>query len=1040
MALNKQPLSINFSQGLDTKTDPFQVSAGRFLSLQNSVFNKGGQLTKRNGFGQLTTLPNTDATYLTTFSGNLTAIGTTIQAYSSSSNTWINKGNLHPVSLSTLSVIRSNTNQIQVDSALAPNGALCTVFTDSVPVSGSLTNEYKYAITDSVTGQNLSPAQLIPVVTGAISGAPRVFLLGNYFVIVFTNTISGTPHLQYVAVSILNPTIVTTATDLSTTYTPATGVNFDGVVANNELYIVFNNSGGFISATQLSSNLVQGVTTTVDASHTATIMSVTADESNSTPVIYATYYSSGSSNGYTLAFNPILNSVLSPTLVISSVSHVVNLATLANNGVNSIFYEVGNAYGYDSSIPTNYIKKLTITQSGTTSSTTTLARSVGLASKSFEVNGIIYVLTEYDSAYQPTYFLLNSSGQVVAELAYSNAGGVLATNSAYLPTGLPSVTVNGSIATMGYLIKDLLESVNKTQGAPNSAGIYAQTGINQVTFNLAPAATNSTEIGKDLEISGGFVWSYDGYSPVEQGFFLWPDNVEATWSATGGSIAAKPDGTTNTNAYFYQVTYEWTDNQGNIFRSAPSVPVAVTTTGSGSSGSIVLDVPTLRLTYKTANPVKIVIYRWSVAQESYYQVTSIANPILNDPTVDYIAYTDTLADASILGNSLIYTTGGVLEDIGPPATNVMAIFDTRLWLLDAEDPDLLWFSKQVIEGTPVEFSNLLTIFTPPVTGSFKGNAGKNQCLAAMDDKLIVFKRDAMGYISGTGPDNTGANSQYSDFIFITSIVGCANQNSIVLTPNGLMFQSDKGIWLLDRSLGTSYIGAPVENFTTTATVLSANLVPGTNQVRFTMDSGITLMYDYYYQQWGTFNNIPGISSTIYQSLHTYINDLGVVFQETPGLYLDGSNPTLMSFTTSWINLAGVQGFERFYQMLLLGVFITPFKLNVQLAYNYNPAIYQSTIVTPDNYTQPWGGQQLWGSQGPWGGSGNTMGLQAQANVFEARVWPREQKCESFQVSVGELYDSSYGVPAGAGLTLSGMNLVVGLKKGYRTQRANRSFG
>src|SRR6185295_19933036 len=30
-----------------------------------------------------------------------------------------------------------------------------------------------------------------------------------------------------------------------------------------------------------------------------------------------------------------------------------------------------------------------------------------------------------------------------------------------------------------------------------------------------------------------------------------------------GSVAAKPDGSTSTNAYFYQVTYEWSDNQGN---------------------------------------------------------------------------------------------------------------------------------------------------------------------------------------------------------------------------------------------------------------------------------------------------------------------------------------------------------------------------------------------------------------------------------------------------------------------------------------------
>jgi len=152
---------------------------------------------------------------------------------------------------------------------------------------------------------------------------------------------------------------------------------------------------------------------------------------------------------------------------------------------------------------------------------------------------------------------------------------------------------------------------------------------------------------------------YDGYQPVEHSYFVWPDSVEATFSDTGGFMAVEPDGATKTDAYYYQVCYEWTDNQGNLFRSAPSIPVAVTTTGSGTSGSVVLNIPTLRLTYKISSPVRIVVYRWSVANQTYFQVTSITAPIQNDLSVDYITYTDTLADASIVGNNIIYTTGAL---------------------------------------------------------------------------------------------------------------------------------------------------------------------------------------------------------------------------------------------------------------------------------------------------------------------------------------------------------------------------------------------
>jgi hypothetical protein len=147
----------------------------------------------------------------------------------------------------------------------------------------------------------------------------------------------------------------------------------------------------------------------------------------------------------------------------------------------------------------------------------------------------------------------------------------------------------------------------------------------------------------------------------------------------------------------------------------------------------------------------------------------------------------------------------------------------------------------------------------------------------------------------------------------------------------------------------------------------------------------------------------------------------------------------MSFTTSWLNLAGVQGFERFYQMYLLGQYISPFTLTVSMAYDYNPAFQQSTVVTPSNQTQPWGELPFWGSSPSWGGTGGT-GWEAQANVFEARVFPQRQKCESFQISVSEMYDPTYGQPAGAGLTLSGVSIVAGMKRGFRTSKASRNFG
>lgn len=1014
MALNKQPISLPMGVGIDTKTDKKQVQVGKLLALSNAVFQTGGLLQKRNGYLQLPSINDLTVNTLSTFSASLTAVGTHLYNLVPENNTWYNKGVISSVQLDVLPIVRSATSQSQQDAAISPSGLICTAWADSDATS-------KYQILDGASGQVVYKASLPSTATVA-----RTFVLGNYFIVTFLATVSAATHLQYIAIPILTPTVPGTATDIATNVAALTS-GYDGKVANNSLYIAWSSTGPNIRITAMNSALSIRSPVTI-ASRTATKISVTADTSTSTPTIWLTYWDTTNSNLYAAAFTSTLLVVLASTVLVNSAT-IVQVASNATGGVLTVFYQNHLTYSYSSAV-TDTVTTITCTSAGVVGSPSIIIRGASLASKAFILENVQYVMAAYGSnnaanqKFQPTYFLSDVQGNLIAKLAYSNAFGYPSNQV------LPAANVDGAAVKISYLFKDLITPVNKEQGVANTAGIYSQTGINLVTFSVNTDPMVNVETAGSLHFAGGFVWQYDGDTPVEHGFHVWPEDILATWSATGGSMAAKPDGATNTNAYFYQVTYEWTDAAGNIHRSAPSIPIAVTTSGSGTSGSVVLNVPTLRLTYKKINKVRVVIYRWSVAQEAYYQVTSVSSPLLNNPNVDSVAYTDTLADSSILGNQLIYTTGNVVENIAAPGCKDIALYKTRAFIPDAEDENLLWYSKQTIENTPVEFNDVFTLFLSPTIGS-QGSTGKVKVIAPMDDKNIFFKPNAIYYNTGNGPDNTGGNNDFSDPQFITSNVGCDNPQSIVFQPQGLMFQSDKGIWLLGRDLSTNYIGAPVEAYND-ATVLSANAIPGTNQVRFTLDNGITLMYDYYYGQWGTFKGISALSSTLYEGLHTYLNSRGEVFQENPGSYLDGSNPVLIDFTTPWIKLAGLQGYERFYQLTLLGEYLSPFKLNVQLCYDYNPFPQQATIVAPLSPPAAYGSQAgAYGSGSPYGGN---------PTVFEARVFPQTQKCESFQMIITEIYDPQYGVAAGAGLTLSGLDVLVGVKKGTRTQSSNRSFG
>lgn len=1001
MPLQKNGINIPFGQGIDTKTDPKQVQAGKLLALTNSVFQAGGELQKRNGFGNLTTVPFTDATTLTTAEGALIATGVDLYAYSADTNQWLDQGLVQPVNLSVVSSVRNSAAQTSVDSVTVDSGLTFSVFVDQTG------NYYQ------IYGEALITRVKLPGDANQL----RAFALGRYFIVTFIQTVAGTPHLRYIAIPQSTPTVPGSPVDISTQIHDIHAA-YDGFVANNNLYISWYGSdvGGSVRTTYISSTLVLGPVV-VATNQLVQLLSVTADISGSTPIIWVTWWASGTGNAKTHAYDHNLLTVKATTTLFLGIP-IAEITTIATNMVMTYYYEIISTYPYaPGTVRSDYIIRNTINQIGSgMGSDTQLLRSVGIASKPFfGPNNFIYILVAYGGVLQPTYFLVRDTGtetddqgQIIMKLAYSNGNGYV------IGQVLPSVSLNNDTFSVSYLIKDLLQAVNKNQGVANIDGVYTQTGINIANFQINMAQQYSSDIATALHLTGGFVWEYDGVKPVEHSFHVWPEDIGATTATTGGSLSAQQ--------YFYAVTYEWTDNAGMLHRSAPSVPSGLVTTGSTSSNT--LNIPTLRLTYKTT--VRIVIYRWSAAQQIYYQITSIQNPLLSDPTIDNVTYVDTQSDAAILGNNILYTTGGVVEDIAAPASDVSTLFKSRMWVVDSEDKNLLWFSKQVIEQTPVEFSDLFTVYIAPTTGA-QGSTGPITALSSMDDKLIIFKKDAIYYLTGIGPDNTGANNDFTDPVFITSTAGCDNQHSIVLMPMGIMFQSDKGIWLLGRDLQTTYIGADVEAFTNISQANSAVSVPATNQVRFVMNSGVQLMYDYYYSQWGTFTGAGAISSTLYKGKHTLLNSVNLVSQETTGEYLDNTTPVLMGFTTAWIKLTGLQGFQRMYYFFILGSFVSAHRLNVGISYDYNPALTQTVTIDPINTRTTWGDDNSWGSGSPWGGG----------DLLEQwRVFVERQKCQSIQITVNELQ----GSPEGTGLTLSGLNFVIGAKKGYPKLPARQSVG
>lgn len=495
-----------------------------------------------------------------------------------------------------------------------------------------------------------------------------------------------------------------------------------------------------------------------------------------------------------------------------------------------------------------------------------------------------------------------------------------------------------------------------------------------------------------------------------------------------------PDATTgNMNSgnmqpgtYLYNVLYSWLDNNGIIQRGETAVPISVVV-GSGN-GSITIVFPTLRLSEKT--DVRIEVYRTeNLGSTIFYRVSPLGDTIINDPTIDYMSFVDTNSDAQILANDFIYTTGGVVDNTAPPSSSIITLFKNRIFIGGLDDKNLLWFSKYFFSGTPVQFSELFTFKCSPVGGDITA-------LGVLDDKLIIFKQSAIFCLIGNGPDDTGNGNDYdAGAVMIATDLGCSEPNSIVITPNGLMFKSNKGLYLLNRSLETSYIGAQVENFNS-LTISSAVLSPNNNQVRFTTENQM-LVFDYYSGQWGTFTNLNAVDAHFVDNIYYLLKPDGIVYKEEQNLFTDAGKQIKLKIQTGWITLSGIgrtsgiQGFQRIRRALFLGSYKGSHILQASFNYDYNDSPEEftqidATTLIGDN--EPWGSDGYWGKIGTvWGGS---------FLPYQWRVHLTKQKCEAIRITLEDIQTGSFN----EGFDLSNIALEVAVKQGPKKLPVKSSFG
>lgn len=1015
--LQRQTLEIPIVNGVDTKTDSKQLKVGKFLSVQNATFKKPGKIQKRDGFQNISNniidTPNqiTDGQAVMNFKNELLCFDkNNIYSYVQATDNWKDKGDFQSTYLKSQPISNGTARDYSNDNAVHPSGLEAYVFARDV--SGTTTLYYQ--INDTATGQTIIGPQAF-----ATQGRnPRVVVYEDVFIFYYFNTNNQRIWRGILPITNLAATI-TFDFITDNTNTPNAPDNiyqsydvnvFDTATSGSQIYFAFSNRENTpnegITIWRFDDPAdTNPVSSTSIASSQMKMGQLFFDPISDGPSLI---YSEALGGGNTMKIYgwdwDLSNQLYSASEQLGGeqITRVSAVSTTTSGGRQIRWF-----YDYVTSGNQPFIKSRGFDGSG--------FYGVGFQTQQIQIAGAAFVYA--GKAYiialggadivnqQSTYFILDENGKVVARFNNGTAGGINSypVNAQWSLRWVPKTNVLSAT--------EFLTSVRNITVFGEIGG-ETQTGITRITIDyFEPERSYSrAEIANNLYVGGGMLFAYDGQSLVEDSYNWNPVIQSMTPSSTG-----------NTN-YSYVAVWEWVDNAGNLHRSAPSVPYDLTTNapiGAGSNVSNITIYP-LSLTEKTPannrSPVVCVLYRTKANGTEYYKlpVTTANN---NDTGNQYITTApDNTTDADL--TELIYTTDGVLPNDAPPPVGALVVHRNRLFTIDSTNPLVIYYSKRVGATNAVEWSDAQVINVDPTGGPVIA-------LASLDDKLIIFKESSIRFIAGQGPQPDGANDDYGDTILVTTDAGCNNIRSVVNTPEGIIFKSSKGVYMINRGLQVSYIGAAVEAFNPDF-VTSAVLMAENNQIRITLDTAKMLVYDYFVNTWSVFTNLNAVDSIIWNNTQAFITNAGRVAVETPNTYNDNGTPYSMEITTGWLNFSGIQGFQRLWRFYVLGEFKSEHDLQVNLYYDYNNATSQTINVNPvvPNY---------YGSQSPYG-SGSYGGS---FDLYQYEIRPARQKCMVMKVQIS---DQAISGTLEQGYELSNLRFEYGVEGGGNRLRDRQIRG
>ena len=486
-------------------------------------------------------------------------------------------------------------------------------------------------------------------------------------------------------------------------------------------------------------------------------------------------------------------------------------------------------------------------------------------------------------------------------------------------------------------------------------------------------------------LATGVFSTWDGSSLI-RGVTCYPE-IQTT-NASGSGIN-----------YVYIPLYKILDGNGNVVRSLPGPSFSITAATAIGTLPVQVTFASKALLFNdypstSNNPYNGTweLYRTEHNGTVFYKVDS--------SLASSTGILDGVDDSNLIDNELLYTTGGVLENAYPSIVEDFAFSNGRLWTVG--DNDKILYSKETVEGNAIEFSDGLIYRIP---------AGKNVAIGRLGKRQAVFKQRSCYLMWGTPASNigTGQNLTHQE---VSSSIGCVNPATVLEIEPGIMFESEKGVYLLTNAGSLQFIGKDIIDYTNDLSIMGAAHLEDRNEAIYSMSDGSQLVYNYLFGVWDrdiqdltqALDHVYRVGNTVFYLAKQLSATTDYLFRDKTlsddapysdraGAYSDYQ----MIHSTGWLKFGGMAGFQRCYRLFVVGSKTTDQSIRVSVYNDYND-------TTPSQIKD--------------------FALLA-ADPLEFELHVAQQKGESIKFVIEELMDETNG-----DLKINSLALQIGVKKGF----------